>query len=89
MTVRAVLIAQLFPPTMVSQNVHMHHQKCHFYDLEKPETFGILNLILWDSRPDLFKILKTQTVPDILKYLLSVLESNLMELLNVMSMEPH
>ena len=31
----------------------------HFYDLEKPRTFGILNQILQDTGKDLFKTHKT------------------------------
>lgn len=85
----AVLILQLFPPTMVkSECSHVSSEMSYFYDLGKPGTFDNLNWILWDSRPDLFKIPNTQTVPGLLKYLPSVLDTNLMELLNVMSKEP-
>jgi hypothetical protein len=43
-----------------SQSFHTHFKNV-FYDLERPEIFGVSNCILWDVGTELFKIHKNET----------------------------
>jgi len=60
----AVLFLKTFSPADgKSKCSHILSEPSHFYDMESPAKFGVLNRILRNTATELFKTLKIRTVP--------------------------